>query len=651
MHFHTSLWRQATTGLGNVASRGTVTMCGICGIFMLDRSTPVDRRLLEGMNRTMIHRGPDDEGYFISGNVGLAMRRLSIIDLSSGRQPISNEDGSVWVVFNGEIYNFPELRHDLERRGHQFKTRSDTEVIVHLYEELGERCVEPLNGMFGFAIWDSVKRRLVLARDRLGIKPLFYSYEPGCRLVFGSEIKALLKAGVSREPDCQALYDYLSLMYCPTPSTAFASVKRLPPGCTLSISEGDFSIRRYWDIPLPENGDETPLTDDELLNLIETSVRRHMIADVPVGSLLSGGLDSTMVTAVMAKKLNIPVKTFTIGFDHRSYDESPEALKVARALGTEHYGEIVNPGMIASIPELCCFFDEPFADYSAIPTFLVSKLASRHVKVVLTGDGGDEVFAGYPTHTAYKVAKLYRMIPALIRRGLINPLVMALPASMERISFDYKAKRFVTGADLPFEKGHYWWKVIFNEEEKQELCTPEFLGDGFRDTFEVFADHFRRAGHAHPLNQLLYVDAKTFLLDDNLTKVDRMTMANSLEARVPLLDHELVERVALVSPSSKVRVLQTKRLLRRAAGKILPKSISRGKKKGFTPPLPFWIGKELRGMLTEYFAESRVAATGILNPSYCTRLLDEHLRGVRDNNRQIWTIVALICWLEKFGIG
>ncbi|MEW6352515.1 MAG: asparagine synthase (glutamine-hydrolyzing) [Thermodesulfobacteriota bacterium] len=625
-------------------------MCGICGIFQLDHSAQVDRRLLERMNRTMIHRGPDDEGYLVSGNVGLGMRRLSIIDLSSGRQPISNEDGSVWVVFNGEIYNFQELRDDLEAKGHVFKTRSDTEVLVHLYEELGERCVEPLNGMFGFAIWDAAKRRVLLARDRLGIKPLFYAHDPGRRLVFGSEIKAVLEAGVSREPDRQALYDYLSLMYCPTPATAFAAIRRLPPGCTLSVSDTDFTIRRYWDIPLPENGDETSVDDDELLDLIETSVRRHMIADVPVGALLSGGLDSTMVTAIMAKKLNVPVKTFTIGFAHRSYDESAEALLVAATLGTEHRGELVTPGMIESMPELCCSFDEPFADYSAIPTYLVSKMASRHVKVVLTGDGGDEVFAGYPTHVAYKVANLYSKIPLFIRRGLINPLVMALPASMERISFDYKAKRFVTGADLPFERGHYWWKVIFNEEEKQRLCTREFLAHGFRDTFEVFAEHFRRAAHAHPLNQLLYVDAKTFLLDDNLTKVDRMTMANSLEARVPLLDHELVERVAVVSPSSKVRILQTKRLLRRAARRLLPKSISRGKKKGFTPPLPFWIGNELRGLLTDFFSEPRLRATGILQPAYCMSLLDEHLHGIRDNNRQIWTIFALLCWQEKFGV-
>jgi asparagine synthase (glutamine-hydrolysing) len=319
---------------------------------------------------------------------------------------------------------------------------------------------------------------------------------------------------------------------------------------------------------------------------------------------------------------------------------------VATTLGTEHVEETARPDMIESIPELLTFFDEPFADYSAIPTFLVSKLASKHVKVVLTGDGGDEVFAGYPTHVAYKVSRIFTAIPRFVREGLINPLVMALPASMERISFDYMAKRFVTGADLPLERGHYWWKVIFNEEEKKRLLKPDFLRD-MRDTFEVFDLHFRKAQHAHPLNRLLYVDTKTFLLDDNLVKVDRMTMANSLEARVPLLDHELLERVALIPPDVKSRGLQTKRLLRRAVRNLLPPEIRKGKKKGFTPPLPFWIRNELKPLLSEYFSEQRIRATGVLNEKYCSQVLDEHLRGEKDNNRQIWTIFALLCWLEK----
>ncbi|MDQ7784535.1 MAG: asparagine synthase (glutamine-hydrolyzing) [Desulfomonilaceae bacterium] len=625
-------------------------MCGICGILQMDPESVVDRTMLERMNRTMVHRGPDDEGYHVNGSVGLAMRRLSIIDLDGGRQPIANEDETMWIVYNGEIYNYPELMSDLVSRGHRFRTRSDTEVILHLYEEMGEECVTRLGGMFAFAIWDSARRTLFLARDRLGIKPLFYSFTARNHLVFGSEIKAVLEAPVSREPDFQALYDYLSLMYVPTPATAFSAVRKLPPGCTLTCSANDVNIRQYWDIPLPREGEEGPEDanyEEEILEALENAVRRHMIADVQVGALLSGGLDSTTVAAVMARKLKMPLRTFTVGFDRKSYDETEDARLVARVLGTEHMDEVVRPDMIESLPDLVNSFDEPFADYSCIPTFLVSRMAARHVKVVLTGDGGDEAFAGYPTHVAYRVSEIYRMIPRWIRNGLIAPLVMALPVSMERISFDYKAKRFVTGADLSLERGHYWWKVIFNEEEKQELCTPEFLCNGLSEGFEVFDRHFRIARDAHPLNRLLYVDAKTFLLDDNLVKVDRMTMANSLEARVPLLDHELFERVARVPPAVKSKGLQTKRLLRRAVKSLLPPAIQRGRKRGFTPPLPHWIRHELKPFLLDFFSKPRIGSTGILNEAYCRKLLQEHIEGKRDNNRQIWTLFSLMCWLEK----
>jgi asparagine synthase (glutamine-hydrolysing) len=625
-------------------------MCGICGILLFDARAEVDSHLLMQMNRTMMHRGPDDEGYYASGPVGLGMRRLSIIDLDGGRQPISNENDTLRIVYNGEIYNYQELHADLITRGHLFKTQTDTEVILHLYEELGEECVTRLRGMFAFAIWDEKKHRLFMARDRLGIKPLFYAHEPGKRIVFGSEIKAILPAGISREPNYQGVYDYLSHMYVPTPETAYAAVKKLPPASWLSCSADTMEIRQYWDIPLPPEGyenDAGEAQEEELLDKLQDAIRSHMIADVTVGALLSGGLDSTTVTAVMSRKLNIPVKTFTVGFDRKSYDESPEARLVARTLGTDHIEEVVHPGMIESIPELLDSFDEPFADYSAIPTYLVSRIAAQHVKVVLTGDGGDEVFAGYPTHVAYKVARLFRRIPRVIRGKLISPLVMALPTSMERISFDYKAKRFITGVDLPLGRAHYWWKVVFNEEEKRQVLNQDFLNGRPEDSYRVFDRYFRIAEKAHPLNRLLYVDARTFLLDDNLTKVDRMTMANSLEARVPLLDHELLEHVAMMPPAAKTKWLQTKVLLRQAAASLLPPAIRKGKKKGFTPPLPFWIRDEMRDFMMDCFSPARLRATGILNEHYCRSLLDEHLQGRQDNNRRIWTIVALVHWLEK----
>jgi asparagine synthase (glutamine-hydrolysing) len=627
-------------------------MCGICGILELDPGAEPDPAILEQMNETLVHRGPDDSGLYVHGPVGLAMRRLSIIDLAGGHQPLSNEDGSIWIVFNGEIYNYPELMEELQARGHTFASRSDTEVIVHLYEECGLACVDRLNGMFAFALWDSKERRLLLARDRLGIKPLFYAHQPSGRFMFASEIKAILAGPVSRKPDYQALYDYLSLMYVPSPATAFAAIRKLPPGCMLTCSLEGMKIHQYWDIPLPREGEEPAAKtgyEEELLHLLERAIRRHMIADVEVGALLSGGLDSTTVAAVMARKLNMPLRTFTVGFDHSSYDESREARLVANTLGTKHMEQTVRPNMVESIPALLKLFDEPFSDYSCIPTFLVSRMASEHVKVVLTGDGGDELFAGYPTHVAYRISALVRAIPRWIRHGILNPLVMALPTSMERISFDYKAKRFVTGVDLPFEQAHYWWKVVFNEEEKRALCTGDLLKNGLRDSFEVFAGYFRTARHAHPLNQLLYVDAKTFLLDDNLTKVDRMTMAHGLEARVPLLDKELVERLALIPPHIKSKGLQTKRLLRKAVRSLLPREIRKGKKKGFTPPLPYWIKDELKPLLMDYFSESKIRSTGILDPKYCRRQLEEHLTGVKDNNRQIWTIFSLLCWLENSG--
>ncbi|MGC8657696.1 MAG: asparagine synthase (glutamine-hydrolyzing) [Desulfomonilaceae bacterium] len=625
-------------------------MCGICGTFSVCDHAPVPLGLLQDMNRALTHRGPDDEGYYVDGPVGLAMRRLSIIDLESGHQPLTNEDSSIWIVFNGEIYNFQELRADLVKKGHVFRTSSDTEAIVHLYEEVGNDCVSKLNGMFAFAIWDSRARTMLLARDRLGIKPLFYCFDVRGNFFFASEIKALLKAPVDRTPNLQALYDYTSLMYTPTPSTAFKAIQKLEPASTLTCSVNGLNRKVYWDIPTPYFGEENSQSSDyadEVLNLIETSVRRQMISDVPIGSLLSAGLDSTTISAIMASRLNAPLKTFTAGFPHKSYDESGEARFVAHEIGTEHFETEVSPSMIESLEDLLVFFDEPFADYSAIPTYLVSKMASEQVRVVLTGDGGDEVFAGYPTHFAFKVSRIFRTIPTWIRKNIINRLIFSLPASFERLSFDYKAKRFVTGVDLPFEQAHYWWKVIFNEEEKRQLFTKDFINYRFDDTFRVFDSYFSHVKRCHPLNQVLYVDAKTFLLDDNLTKVDRMTMANSLEARVPFLDHELVEKVAMISPSLKSRGFQTKSLLRDAVKNLLPPSIRKGKKRGFTPPLPFWIKNELKGFVTGIFSMERLKRAGIINPEYCRALLEQHMSGARDNNRQIWTVLCLVLWLEK----
>ena len=643
-------------------------MCGICGQLNFDRSgaaaPPVSGHELRRMTETIRHRGPDSDGFYLDENVGLGMRRLRIIDLETGEQPISNEDGTLWIVYNGEIYNYLELRSELVARGHVLRTHSDTETIVHLYEEYGPRCVERLNGMFAFALWDARRRELFLARDRLGIKPLYYTLSAE-RAVFGSELKCLLAAGVSREPDLLALHDYLSLFYVPTPRSAYKEVRKLEPGHWLLVrSDGRHTLERYWDIPFPQG--QPPLegtraehgTREEhveaIRHLLRESVRRQLRSDVPLGILLSGGLDSTSVVACMSGLLDRPVRTFSIGFHEPSYNELPDARRVAQAFQTEHHELVVEPDLQTLIPKVVLQFDEPFADYSALPTYLVSQMARQEVTVALSGDGGDEVFAGYPTHYAYRVARLYRRLPRWVRQSVIAPAVLRLPTSTERISFDYMAKRFVTGAHLPFQQGHYWWKVILNEAEKADLYTGDFAealraqtGALARDSYAVFAPHFDRVRAAHPLNQLLYVDAKTFLLDDCLVKVDRMSMANSLEVRVPLLDHELVEYVARVAPHWKSTRFQTKSLLRDVVRPFLPPTIVRGKKRGFTPPLPIWLQRELREFTYDVLSPARLRALGWFRPEAVRQIVDQHMQGERDNNRAIWTLLCLVLWYEN----
>ena len=630
-------------------------MCGICGQVLFDPEARVDPAELRRMTEAIIHRGPDSDGYYLEDTVGLGMRRLRIIDLETGEQPIANEDGSLWIVFNGEIYNYVELRPELEARGHVFRTRSDTETILHLYEDYGPECLEHLNGMYAFAIWDRRRRELFIARDRLGIKPLFYAVQPGGRLIFGSEIKSLLQTDISREPDYLGLHDYLSLFYVPTPRSAFKEIHKLPPGHWLRCrADGTVQIERYWDVPFPTEGtgprsERQPRAAyvEQIRHLLRESVRRQLRSDVPLGVFLSGGLDSTSVVAFMSELLDQPVRTFSIGFQEPSYNELPEARLVAQAFETEHHELVVEPDLTDLIPKIVLHFDEPFADYSAIPTYLVSQMARQEVTVVLSGDGGDELFAGYQTHYAYRVARLYRLLPRLLRDRVIAPLVKRLPTSTDRISFDFMAKRFVTGAHLPFERGHYWWKVILNEDEKRGLYAADLFHQVQRDSYEVFAPYFDAVRGAHPLNQLLYVDTHTFLLDDGLVKVDRMSMAHSLEVRVPLLDHELVEYLAQVPPTLKSSGLNTKSLLRDVVRPLLPPTIVKGKKKGFTPPLPVWLKNDLRDFVQDTLSPARIRDMGLLRPEAVSQILDDHFAGRRDNNRPIWTILCFVLWHEN----
>lgn len=612
---------------------------------------PVDGALLQRMNDVLVHRGPDGAGQFAEGEVGLAMRRLSIIDLAGGAQPIWNEDRSVAVVCNGEIYNFKSLRRRLQAHGHVFRTESDVEVIVHAYEDLGVQCVSHLQGMFAFAIWDRPQRRLLLARDRFGIKPLFYA-ETADGLVFGSEIKALLAAGVSRRLDAVALDQYFSHFCVPTPRTIFAAIRRLPPGHFMVSEGGEPRSQEYWDLAYDSEPLRVSERDyvEELRSHLHAAVGTHLQSDVPVGAFLSGGLDSGAVVAAIGRHVTEPVRTFTVGFDEASYDERQQAGQVAGWLKTRHTAATIDIDWPEMLPQITRWFDEPFGDYAAVAGFYAAKLAREHVTVVLSGDGGDELLAGYPTYYAHRIARLYRVVPKAVRTHLIAPLVRRLPTSLDRISFDYKAKRFVDGAELPFREAHLRWKVIFTEAQKARLYASGFAKERSDEGrgMAVFEPLFEKVAHLDPVSQLLYVDAKTFLLDDNLARVDRTSMVNSLEVRVPLLDDNLVEFLRRVPIHVKQRGWTTKPLLRAAMRGVLPDQVVRAGKKGFTPPMPHWLRNDLRPLLLDMLAPDSLRAMGIFNPAYVTELVDSHLAGRVDYNRQLWSLMSVVAWWREY---
>jgi len=648
-------------------------MCGIVGKYSF-KQIPVSNDLLHAMCDVIVHRGPDDEGYYINGNIGLGMRRLSIIDLQTGNQPIHNELKDIWIVYNGETYNCPELRAELERKGHKFYTRSDTEVIVHCYEEYGDECVSKLNGMFAFAIWDERRRRVLLARDRLGIKPLFYTVSDDS-LLFASEIKSILQdRTVKREVNLHALHNFLSLNYIPHPDTIFKGIYKLPPGHILTCDgEGRIEIKEYWDVRFG-TGERKEVEHaagllerarlpvlrrrkrkseeeyaEELRERLKESVRLRLLSDVPLGVLLSGGIDSSSIAALMSSLVDEPIKTFSIGFEEKSFNELEYARIVANMYGTEHHEMIVKPNAAELLPKLVWNFDEPFADSSAIPTYLVSKMAREHVTVVLSGEGGDEVFAGYETYAAYRAAELYSKIPRLIRKKLIRPLVHSLPVSTKKVSFDYKAKIFVDSDDLSPERRHYWWKQIFSEYAKKQLYSQEMLsGNLFEDSFQEFARYFDKNNAVDMLNKILYVDTKVYLANDILVKSDRSSMANSLELRVPMLDHNVVEFAASIPPELKLNGFQKKYILKKAMEPLLPKKILYRKKKGFSIPAPSWLRNELKEMVLDVLSPAQLKRTGYFNPEYVKELLNQHFHLVKDNSRPIWGLLMFMLWHRTF---
>ena len=610
-------------------------MCGICGL--ATRGGPVDQERLRAMSATLVHRGPDADGQIVDGRAGLASRRLSIIDLETGDQPIANEDGTVHVVQNGELYNYRELRARLEHAGHRFATRSDTEVLAHLYEEHGEDFAAELRGMFAVAIWDGRRRRLVLARDAFGIKPLYYRVD-GDELAFASEVRALPRG----EIDFDALEGFLAFNSIPAPHTIFRDVKKLPPGHLLVWEDGETRITRFArPAPVPAHDvrrdDEDELAE-ELRARLRDSVRAHLIADVPVGVLLSGGIDSAMLAALAAQESSEPVHTFSIGFEERSFDELGDARLVAERYGTRHEELVLRPDAAQLLPKLAEAFDEPFADSSALPTYLVSQLASSHVKVALSGEGGDELFGGYYTYVADLLAL---RIGGLATR--FRPLVELLPSSSRRASFDYKAKRFARAADLPPLERHHAWKEIYSPEARTELLgRPSSF-----DPVELLRARFRESEGAELLARLQDVDLGTYLVDDLLVKTDRASMAHSLEARVPYLD-PLVAGLAQALPTRlKVSGLRKKRLLRRAAAPLLPRRIVYGRKRGFSIPAAAWLRGELEPFARDVLSTETLRRQAFFQPEPVTRLIDRHVAGEEDFSRQLWGLLAFTLWYER----
>ncbi len=621
-------------------------MCGIAGLLALDGSVPASRDVVQAMCDVIVHRGPDDQGFHVDGPLAMGMRRLSIIDLSGGHQPISNEDGSITVVLNGEIYNYRELRSELEARGHRFSTHSDTEVIVHLYEEHGLACASRLRGMFAFALWDARTRRLAVVRDRLGIKPLHYAVVGG-RLLFASELKSLLAAGLDTAIDPQALHDYLSLTYVPAPATIFRDARKLMPGTMLVAEGGRVRFERWWQLAYAP--DPSIRSEDEAVeivrDLVDDAVRSHLVADVPLGVFLSGGVDSAAIVASMRRFHTGRLETFSIGFEEKTFSELDGARAVAKHFGTDHHELVVTPDAAGLVPELVDSFDEPYADSSAIPVLCVSRLARSRVKVALSGEGGDEVFAGYKTYTATRLSGLYRKLVPRPVRDLVPRIVSLLPVSHGRVSFDYMAKRFAAGASSPPLDAHFSWKAIFDEDRKRWLyrdAPTEIL-----PTVRLYGEAAAGIPENDLLARLLAVDTHLGLEGDMLVKADRMTMATSLEGRVPLLDHPLVERVASIPSRFKMRGLTTKVLLRRAVADRLPQQTAGGPKKGFNVPIPSWLVGPLRERLHDTLSPSRVAATGVFRPEAVSELIRAHEARERDCSRDLWTLLMFQTWHDR----
>jgi len=619
-------------------------MCGIAGYVNLDPDAPVDLPLLQKMTETLTHRGPDEDGFLAEGPAALGMRRLRIIDLEGGKQPISNEDKTVWVVFNGEIYNFLELRQELEGR-HRFSTRTDTEVIVHLYEDRGPACVEALRGMFAFALWDSRERRLLLARDHMGKKPLYYS-RTAHALWFGSEIKTLLASpAVGRTLDLPALDDYLALGYIPAPRSIFQEIRKLPQGSLLELKDGRERIHRFWRVDWSVRGSEKgQAAADGLLHQLEDSVKRRMIADVPLGAFLSGGIDSTTVVWLMSRMTSEPVKTFSIGFDHEQYNEIPYAREVSRAFKTEHHDEVVRPDALAILPELVKFFDEPFGDSSAIPTYLVSRLARRHVTVALSGDGGDEAFAGYNRYRkAYLMNRIRPLLLGKTGAHAAARLAGLLPIGASRARRISSALR---RAALPAMERYFTTVGLYTPELRAELRSNSANPPPCSSLPEAFQAAWSDAISLDPVRRYQAVDIETYLPDDILVKVDRASMAVSLETRAPLLDYRLVQYSASLPGHHNFHGYRGKRLLRSLIDGKVPPAVLNRPKRGFSMPLALWFRQDWQKTARDLLLHEGVLQ--YFNRNAIEGMLTEHVGGWIDHSEHLWLLLVFSAWHDRY---
>jgi asparagine synthase (glutamine-hydrolysing) len=630
-------------------------MCGICGKVSLDGVSLDDLRL---MCDKIAHRGPDDEGFYTNGTIGLGMRRLSIIDLDSGQQPISNEDGSIWIIFNGEIYNYQTLRNELIDKGHVFKTHSDTEVIIHLYEDMGEKCVEELSGMFAFAIWEERKKKLFLARDRLGQKPLYYT-QNGTTFIFASEVKAILAAReVEREIDINSLHHYLSLRFIPSPGTMFQSLQKLPPAHYLIYQNGSVTTTRYWSLSFRE---KLNYSESDLIEILGEKLREvvesHLVSDVPVGAFLSGGMDSSMIVAMMNRVTTEQFRTFSIGVSEQDFNELPYARVVAEYYDTCHFEESVESNLIRLLPKMIWHMDEP-SDPIAACMFHASKLASQYVKVVLGGDGGDEVFAGFDRYLGVNYIDRYNLIPGLIRQRMISPLLEAIPDSFTYKSLTQKLRWINQLSSLPSVGERYAEATMFfrfNQRDKQLLYSDALWNQVANlNSADIIVQQYNHANANDPIDRMLYTDFMTRLPEHSLMLTDRMTMAHGLEARSPFLDHKLVEILASFPSNLKIRDGELKYLLRRLAEAYLPEEITRREKQGFMFPIAYWFKSDLYDFVKRILLNSTFVKEGLFRKESVRKLIEDHRHNKVDNHVRLWMLLNLQIWhwlyIEQYDI-